>query len=102
MLEIRTRSNVFSKRFAVISLSAIALLGGGTAFATSSNAATVHHHPAVVHQIPKWVHWKYADKKLAGTCGKGRPVIIYATGKESGAGDTESVLVCSNGTLWLP
>jgi uncharacterized low-complexity protein len=78
---------------------AIALLGTGAA-AGVTVAASSPASASVTHQMPKWVHWKYAAK---GACGQHkRGVVIYDFAREHGQGDTESVLVCPDGSIWLP
>jgi hypothetical protein len=90
------------KRTAIASAVVIAGLAIG-APAAASAATSAPAHRTVTHQMPAWVHWKYAAK---GACGQARRgVVIYASGRDAGAGDTGSVLACPNGagsTLWLP
>jgi hypothetical protein len=91
------RSNVFSRKFAVSIIASVALMGGsvaaGTIAASPPASASVRH-------MPSFVHWKYAAKN---SCGHGRRgVIIYDSAREHGRGDTESVLACPDGSLWLP
>lgn len=94
-MEIRTRSNVFSRRVVVIGLASVALLGGTVAVSTCASASP---HHANVQQMPKGFHYRYVWHQI-DDCGRHnagqRKVIIW-----KGSGDKQSALFCPDGTVW--
>lgn len=94
-MEIKTRSNVFSRRVVVISLAAIAALGGTVAVTTAASASA--HHPASQSaghskqhsRLPHGFHYRSIRNP---DCGKDQHAIIVWADK----GDT-SVMICRDG-----
>jgi hypothetical protein len=99
-MEIRTRSNVFSRRVIVLGLSGLAMLGVGVGACTAASGA--EHQPAQhssSQHLPHWLHWRYATAgETRSACGKtSKHGIVEWVGK----GDS-SWLVCPNGAGMEP
>jgi hypothetical protein len=90
-MDIRTRSNVFSRRVVVLGLSALALLGVGVGACTAASASPAHPagHAKQHRTLPRGYHYRSIRNP---DCGKDQRAIIVWADK----GDT-SVMICHDG-----